>query len=276
MNRRRFFQTGMAALTTASLLTLGGSSPVQYKLGKAAATPERAKLKLVDYLTNVPTPPAVFGHQTEVPSGWGMLGNDTAGDCVWAGACHEHMLWTAEAGCVAVFTQADAFAPYAAVTGFVVGDAATDKGTNVTDALAYRVASGIADANNKVHKLEAYAQLTPSSDAIAQGAWLFSAVGVGIQFPSYAMAQFNAGQPWDVVRGGYIEGGHYVPIVGRLANGNLLCVTWGKLQEMTPSFLDKYCDEAYALFSPEFFVNGKSPEGFDAATLQADMAAIAT
>jgi hypothetical protein len=28
---------------------------------------------------------------------WGMLGNDHYGDCVWAGAAHETMLWNKEA-----------------------------------------------------------------------------------------------------------------------------------------------------------------------------------
>ena len=43
------------------------------------------------------------------------------------------------------------------------------------------------------------------------------------------MAQFNAGQPWTVVKRAKIEGGHYVSGVAR-RGGNLIVVTWGREQ----------------------------------------------
>ena len=45
---------------------------------------------------------------------------------------------------------------------------------------------------------------------------------------------------------------------------------------MRPSFFSAYCDEAVAYVSPNALVNGKSPEGFDYATLVADLNALAT
>ena len=63
------------------------------KLGKKPARPGAVKLKLAKYLVKakLPTPPKVFGHQSLIGA-WNMLGNDRYGDCVWAGAAHEHML----------------------------------------------------------------------------------------------------------------------------------------------------------------------------------------
>ena len=42
-------------------------------------------------------------------------------------------------------------------------------------------------------------------------------------------------------------GGHYVFVPGYTAAGPV-CVTWGRKQQMTWDWLDKYCDEAYAIF----------------------------
>ena len=51
-------------------------------------------------------------------------------------------------------------------------------------------------------------------------------------------------------------------------------VTWGALQGMTTGFFSKYCDEAIVYLSEESLTNGKSPEAFDYASLQADLAAL--
>lgn len=252
---------------------------MEYKLGKLPAQRGAYKLKLTDYTTPLfYSAPAVFGHYTEVPSAWGMLANDKYGCCVWSGAAHEHLLWTSEAGCASPFTNANVLKAYSDVTHFdpsqdTPAGNPTDQGTLVADALAYRRTTGITDASGKVHKLAAWAEIEVQNldlDLLASAAWLLSAVGVGIEFPSTAMDQFNRGVPWDYIVGSFTEGGHYIPIVGRVANGNFLCITWGKLQEITPRFLSRYCDEAVALFSSDFLVNGKSPEGLDAPTLITD------
>jgi len=86
------------------------------------------------------------------------------------------------------------------------------------------------------------------------------------------MDQFNAGKPWDVVPGSTIEGGHYVPLVAH--RENLEVVTWGRVQQMTPAFLERYNDESIVYLSPEMLTAGKSPEGFNLVQLQADLAAL--
>lgn len=277
MERRRFLQAAGLALGASALIGRG-SAPMQYKLGKLPAQRDLYKIKLVDYTTpTLPKAPLVFGHYREVPCGWRMMGNDRVGDCVLAGAAHEHMLWSSEAGCVATFTDANVLGVYSAITGYDSGQTRpdgsnpTDQGTSVGDAMSYRRNTGIPDASGKIHKIAAFADIELGNlDLLATAAHLLSAVGIGVNFPSTAMDQFNRGVPWDVVPGARVEGGHYVPIVGRLANGNFLCVTWGKLQEITPRFLLEYCDEAIAIFSTDFLVGGKSPEGLDAQTLIAD------
>jgi hypothetical protein len=90
------------------------------------------------------------------------------------------------------------------------------------------------------------------------------------------MDQFNAGDPWDVVPGTpKPTEGHYIPLVGYDPTKDLwYVVTWGQLQAVTSAFILKYADEHYALLSPEMLKGGKSLEGFDLTTLQADLAAV--
>ena len=66
-------------------------------------------------------------------------------------------------------------------------------------------------------------------------------------------------------------GGHAV-IIGAYDNNTLTCITWGAPKKMTWSFWDAYCDEAYALLSPDWATGQKAaPSGFDLAALQADL-----
>jgi hypothetical protein len=54
----------------------------------------------------------------------------------------------------------------------------------------------------------------------------------------------------------------------------LWCVTWGALQQMTWAFFNEYADEAYAIIDTDYLAEGKTIQGFDLATLQADLKAI--
>jgi len=104
--------------------------------------------------------------------------------------------------------------------------------------------------------------------------YLFGAVGIGLQLPSSALVQSEQGLPWDVVADASIDGGHYVPLVGRRADG-LHVIGWGAIQLMTEDFLAQYCDEALAYVSQECLLDQKSPEGFAYDDLISDLAALA-
>lgn len=255
------------------------------RLGKLPATRDKRDLLFRNYLTGkLPTPPKQFGHENLISDDlWQMLGNGPddsvapgfqgAGDCVFAGACHETMLWTREGGQPATFTGANAIAAYSKVTGYNPKTGANDNGTDVRTALKFRQKTGIQDSSGVTHKIGAFLAIEPGNFThVLQALYLFGAVGLGIQFPSSAMDQFNANEPWAVTKGSSIEGGHYIPLVA--SRSTLECVTWGRTQLMTTAFFSKYCDEAYAILSPEMLHAGMSPEGFDLAQLQADLALV--
>jgi hypothetical protein len=246
------------------------------KFGKKPATYDSRDFKFKHYRRGVlPSHPAQFGHEDLIAADtWGMLGNDAVGDCVFAGADHETILWTNEAGNPATFEAVNAIADYSAVTGYESDKPETDRGTDVREALRYRQLTGLIDTAGTRHKIGAYLALEPGNiEDLLEALYLFSAVGIGLEVPESAISQFNAGHPWIVVHGKpQIVGGHYVPLVAD--RGNLVCVTWGRLQQMTLQFYKRYCDEAWAILSPEMLKGGFSLEGFDLAQLQVDLSAL--
>lgn len=256
----------------------------ELKLGKKPATHDERDLLFSQFLvsTALPKVPARFGHGTAF-SNWQMLGNgpdDTvepgfqgAGDCVFAGAGHETMLWNKLGGKKVSILGKNSISDYSAVTGYVIDDDSTDQGTDVRTALKYRVATGIVDSKGVRHKLGAYVKLDPKNwNQLMTAAYITGAVGIGFEFPDSAMDQFNAGKDWDVVAGAQIEGGHYVPVVGRTSTLKGGAVSWAKRQGFTQAFYEAYNDEAWVLVSQEELKNGKNERGFDYAALNAAVA----
>lgn len=258
------------------------------KLGKLPHVADHRDFKLdqvVDVAAVLPKIPKTFGHETGFTLE--MLGNgpdnsvapgfEGAGDCVFAGACEEtHLVEHAAGRPLAPITGKQAIAAYSAVTGYVIGDDSTDQGTDVRTALAWRRKTGIADAGGKRHKIGAFLALEPGNlDHILAATYLFGAVGIGFQFPSTAMQQFDQGKPWSVVAGASIEGGHYVPIVARRKSTAIQVLSWARNQTMTDGFFAKYCDEAWAIVPTEYIEpNAKTPEGFSQAQLNSLLAAL--
>ena len=201
-----------------------------FKLGKKPARPGAVRLKLASYTNAAGLPPLPAASGTMPQSGphaWGMFANDRYGDCVWAGAAHETMLLAREAGDVVLFTDGDVLGDYAAATGFDPAKPDTDQGTDVQQAAEYRRVTGIIDAHGNRHRIAAYLALEPGNlEHLYQATYLFGAAGIGLQLPATALAQSKRGQTWDVVAGAPIDGGHYVPLVGRRAAG-LHVISWG-------------------------------------------------
>ncbi|MGE5422043.1 MAG: hypothetical protein ACM3QW_02170 [Ignavibacteriales bacterium] len=250
---------------------------MSFKLGKKPFVKDHRDLVYQKYVdkTVLPPLPESFGHQDLIKH-WGMLGNDTVGNCVIAGGDHETMLWTKEGSTEAVFTPATAISDYSAVTGYDPNDPDSDQGTEPRKAYLYRQKTGLIDVDDKRHKIGAFLALDPTDlNEVLEATYLFSASGIGLQVPTSAIDQFDAGQPWTVVPHSPIKGGHYVPVVG-YDGTYLYCITWGKEQKMTEDFFTTYCDEAWSILSLEFLNSeGESPEGFNLAQLKADLEVIA-
>lgn len=250
------------------------------RYGKLPARIAAVHLRLAAYLdlTTLPPVPDTFGHQALV-SDWRMYANDRVGDCVWAGAAHETVMWNAEVDTAVEFTDETVLGDYSALTGYDPADPDSDRGTDMQKAAAYRQKTGLLDAAGRRHRVGAYVAITPGNPTeLAAACYLFGTVGVGLRMPEFAEEQFEQGKPWST-RGRYgtatIVGGHYVPVVGRTggADGVFDVVTWGRLQRMETGFYRRWCDEALVYLSLEMLRADVSPEGFDLARLRADLQA---
>lgn len=256
------------------------------RLGKREAVPDerditfgalRAESPGVDWPETLPWS---FGHGRAFAD-WEMLGNGPdpsvrpgfggAGCCVFSGGDHEHMLATKlGAPPTADFNGATAIADYSAVTGYIIGDDSTDQGTYVRDAMKFRRSTGLIDAAGARHKIGAYVSINPKDFyELLLATYVFTAVGIGFEFPETAWEQTDNGEPWDVVdENASIDGGHYVCTVGRAGKDTVGVVTWGKRQAMTRAFYERYNDETWAIVFPEtLHRNGINERGYDLSAL---------
>jgi hypothetical protein len=201
-----------------------------------------------------------------------MYLNDQLGDCTCAAVGHLIQGWTQyAAGAAFSVADSDVLGLYENAAGYNPNDPSTDRGAYIQDILGFWRKNGVAG-----HQITAYASVKVSNmTLIKQAVDLFGAVDIGFNFPASAMTQFEQGKPWDVVKGSRLEGGHCVTVVGYKANGNLVCITWGAVQEMTPAFWRAYVDEAWVIISPDWIeANGTSPLGIDLYSLGAAFAAL--
>lgn len=232
---------------------------------------ETDRVVSVDYQRNCRT------HVYDLSSAprWYSANGIVVHNCVWAGAANETTVWNHEARRHVAFTDGGVLSDYAAVTGFDPHRPDTDQGTDMAEAASYRRKTGIVDADGVRHKIDSYVALRAGDvDQLALATYLMGAAAIGLRFPDSASTQFDHRQPWTVVPGSPVNGGHYVPCVGVNSAGHLLVVTWGRVHAMTFDFYRAYSDEAMAYVSLEALTENLSPEGFDADRLRAALAAL--
>lgn len=242
-----------------------------YKLGKQAPKKDSRTLMLAKYLTaGLPALPTNSDWSQSV-SEWGMMMNDSVGDCTCASAGHLIMGWTADQGNEVVPTDEQIIAAYSAITGYNPSDPSTDNGANELDVLNYWRATGIAG-----HNIGAFMSIDSSNlDHIKYAVYLFGGAYIGVALPAGVQGADSWGDPpsqdGDWAPGSW--GGHAVPIVAFDDDAQeFTVITWGKPLKMSYGFFAAYCEEAYAVLSPDF-VNGNqpAPNGFDLPTLQSDL-----
>jgi hypothetical protein len=241
------------------------------KLGRKAIKTDSRTLQLADYLTSaLPAPPAAKDW-TAGNTSWGMMMNDTLGDCTIAGVGHAVQVWSANTGSIVTVPDNIILSYYEKWDGYVPGNPSTDSGGVELDVLNDWRQQGF-DNNS----LLAFADPKPANLVeVRQSITLFGGVYIGLGLPLSAQNQ----DVWDVVKGGGANakkgswGGHCV-FVPKYDDQSFTCITWGQLKTMTLAFWKKYCDEAHTLLGQNWINAKGSPAGFDQAQLQADLAAI--
>ena len=219
-----------------------------FKLGKAAAKKDERNLKFATLLrAAAPVLPSAYDFDIAHPGiPTPMFGNDVHGDCVIAGRGHQTLRFEdIEQGSVLMITDKEVLKEYFKETG------GADSGLVVLDSLSEWRHKGW-KVGKHTYKIQAYAEVNFRDDQeVRQAIFADIGLGLGVQLPNSAQVQIQTGQPWDVTTGPDAApgswGGHYVYVPGYNPTGPV-CVTWGRKQQMTWAWLDKYCDEAYGIF----------------------------
>ena len=103
------------------------------------------------------------------------------------------------------------------------------------------------EAAGQHFKIKAFSKIDPiNPEEIKRMIYIKLGVGLGFDLPESAIKQFNDGQPWEVTPDKAANHGHYVYVPGYTKDGPV-CVTWGRKQQMSWAFVDKYCDEAWVI-----------------------------
>jgi len=246
-------------------------------LGKTPATPSPKDIRIGSFLDveRVAALPPKPYHPHDTGFALQMYGNGPdetvapgfggAGDCVWAMLCNAIQLARHASGKpLAPLSGKSAIGAYSEVTGYRIGDDATDRGTDMGEAMGHMRHTGLLDLAGTRHRIGAYATYDPKNRAEHLAVIrTFGSGAVGIEFPGYAMDEFNAHKPWSYHAGGTIDGGHAI-----LAPRYERVFTWAEEIEVTNPFLQHQADEGFALIWPEFLDGSQeTPEGFDAAAL---------
>jgi len=225
----------------------GINSHKVFKLGKAAAKRDARNLKFATLLKAAPALPAAYDFDTTHPGiPTPMFSNDLLGCCVISGRGHQTLRFeNIEQGSVLMITDGEIRKEYFRQTG------GPDSGLIVLDSLNFWRHKGWR-VGKQNYRIQAFAELNRANrNQIRQAIFANVGVGIGVNLPKSAQMEMQTGQTWAQTSGPGSQpgswGGHYVYVPGYTPKGPV-CVTWGRKQQMTWGWFNKYCDEAYAIF----------------------------
>jgi hypothetical protein len=219
-----------------------GLADIICAFGKAPAKPDDRTLKLADVLLAADTLPAEYDFDDKhegIPTP--KYGNPPNNNCVIAARAHQTLRFEmVEQGVLINITDEDVLQEFHKQNG------GGDSDIDVLESLKLWRTRGW-EAAGKTYKIKAFAKIDKGGhEQIKRTIYMKLGVGLGFFLPDSARTQFQAGQPWEVTPDKAAHG-HYVYVSG-YTNDGPVCVTWGRKQQMTWAFVDKYSDEAYAIF----------------------------
>jgi hypothetical protein len=198
------------------------------------------------------------------------------GCCFWATMANGIQLSRHASGkAPAPITGKEVVGAYSESEGYRIGDASTDQGTEMGHGLAFMRKTGMKDASRTRHKIGAYLSIAAGdSKQMVAATHALDSIAIGIVFPASAMQQFDEGKPWTYVPGSPDEGGHAI-LGSRPLTDGFDIDSWGREVHATKTFLERKCDEVFAVIYPEVLDGtGHSPEGLDTAALNKALAAL--
>jgi hypothetical protein len=240
-----------------------------YKLGRLPKEIPAGTPAMGEYLDRMTSWPAVRprGWENAVPpASWGMLGNDTYGDCAEAMAGHFVISTSFNAGHQLAPTLQQVLDFYTAVTGFNPSDPSTDQGTVLSDMFAVWKNDGfpvtdVATGNVVVHKI--LGAVSCDITSWPQLRWVtdtFGGILKGIKCPKSALDNTT---DWAYDPSSPIEGGHAILGDSQGGQGDKN-ISWGLVIPTSKEFELNLLDEAWAVVTDSWLnAVGTSPSGLD-------------
>jgi hypothetical protein len=217
-----------------------------YCLGRNAAKFDPSVPKLMELKLSLDVLPPISDEWKKVQY-WPLLKNDSLGDCTIAGVGHVIEYWNYVGKLnLPTMTDSEAQVQYEILGHYVPGDDKTDNGCVELDVLNYFQNHGIMAASQIV-KLDKFLSV-PATDLnqVKSAIHHLGNCYFGYNLPSNAL-QTNL---WNIDTTATIEGGHAINAVGYDDSQNLLyIVSWGEVIPVTYDFHQKYCEEAWSLYS---------------------------
>lgn len=237
------------------------------RLGKREYRPDERTVKMGAFLAPVEPVPATFDHDKHrAPFPISAWGNDEWGNCVIAGRVnHTLRIERIERRNTPNISPSDAISEYKSESLRQFGSAPAtagdpyDQGLYVHETLkdwrgdGWPVLPTRRSKKTRQQTIAAYGELYVSDHEMLRAA-IFTLHGIqmGLSLPRSASIQMRNGQAWDSVPTDSWEnqpgtwGGHLV-YCKRYDSGGIYCLTWGQEQYMTNAFIERYCDEAWAV-----------------------------
>jgi hypothetical protein len=229
---------------------------------------------LAKYLTPaLQPPPERVDYSRGFNINFGVMLNDSLGDCTIAACGHAIQTWSLCNGRMITLPDSAILTGYEDACGYNPSDPNTDQGGVELDVLNFFRQTGIGG-----HKIMAYADPHPATTLhVKQAIFLFGGVYIGFSVPQSFMDQFATGQPITPLQNdGGIVGAHAIWICGYNSQ-YLIGDTWGSRFLMSWDFWNdkRYLDECHALLSPDWINSrGLDPSGILLSDLEKDLSMV--
>jgi hypothetical protein len=232
-------------------------------LGRTPYRPDSRTLRLANYrkpkLNQIPA--QRYWHKSITD--WGVMGNDTLGNCVIVTPAHAILVWRANE-----LDDTRRIADAAVIE--LSRQMGATNGYNILDRLKYWRKESMWS-----NRLWAFAAIDPDDIVqIKDTINTFGVADIGINLP----IAWQGAPEWTTGAGRSYRpgswGGHSVPLAG-YDEDFVYAVSWGKIIPMTWDALPEYCDEAYALIDALWIArDAVTPCGYDLQAIRAELNAL--
>lgn len=247
------------------------------RLGKKAPFFHPFTPKFASLLPATLVPPPASMDYTGRVHNWPIMLNDRLGDCAIATVGHLIELYTSYTKpSPVIMTDQEIVSMYSAVGGYNPDDPSTDQGCVISEVLNYWLNQG-AQTPSYLDKIAGYARINVNDPCeLKYALWWFGGVYIGVNLPkawqtttSWSMLPDTSGNN---APGSW--GGHAIPVAA-YSDAGVTVISWGTEIFMEWEAYHTYCDEAWAVISPDFInQNGVTPANFDWTYLLAAMSHI--